>query len=209
MRSLTEIGSITSGKEAANTRFQCCQNSREKLLYIRAIQGHSGGETVELEMMGHVYISPNWKQFVFNRGCSFDLKFLLGAGLIARGREGRENRHTVFFTPLNPWGTEVEEEYCDDLTKPRKVHYKTGWTHSQDSVYWIHLGHMRKAHEKGIAFWQMKSHAIIAYNTIPPDYRTSDLTTRRNDHFDLRHAVFLKVPGMNSSSKRQPAVASI
>ena len=71
------------------------------------------------EMLGHVLILLNWKEFVFHGGCSFNLKSMFGAGLIAGGR-GRENRHTVFFTPLDPWGTE-EEEYSDDVTKPRKV----------------------------------------------------------------------------------------
>ena len=33
-------------------------------------------------------------------------------------------------------------------------------------MYWIHLG---RTQEKGIAFWQTKSHAIIANNTTPPD----------------------------------------
>ena len=49
--SLTEIGSITSGKEAARTRFHYCQNSHEILLYIRAMQAHSGGEAIEPEMI--------------------------------------------------------------------------------------------------------------------------------------------------------------
>ena len=76
---------------------------------------------------------------------------MLGAGLIAVGREGGGNRHAVFFTPLmNPWGTEDEEEYCYDVfTKPRKVHCKIVWKHSQDAVYWIHFG---RAQEKGTAF---------------------------------------------------------
>ena len=34
----------------------------------------------------------NWKQFVFFRGCSFNLTSILNAGLIAGGREGREPR---------------------------------------------------------------------------------------------------------------------
>ena len=59
-------------------------------------------------MMGHECIPLTWNQFVFHRGCSFDLKSTLGAGIIAGGREGRENRQTVFFTPLTPLGTEEE-----------------------------------------------------------------------------------------------------
>ena len=35
-------------------------------------------------------------------------------------------------------------EYCEDLTKPRKVHCKTGWEHSQSAVYWIDLGMDRR-----------------------------------------------------------------
>ena len=51
-------------------RFQHCQNSRNKLLYSRAISGHTGGEMIEREM-GHVLIPISWKQFVLHRGCSF------------------------------------------------------------------------------------------------------------------------------------------
>ena len=65
----------------------------------------------------------------------------------------------MFFTPLEPLGTEEEEEeeeYCD-FARPRKVQYKTGWMHSQNAVYWFHL---KRAQEKGIAFWKTKSHAV-------------------------------------------------
>ena len=82
---------------------------------------------IEHEMTGYVRMQLSWKQILFHRGCSFNLKSILGAGLIAGGREGRENRHTVFFTPFFPRGTEIEEEFHDDLTKPRNVHCKTEW----------------------------------------------------------------------------------
>ena len=80
-------------------------------MYFRASQGHTG-EMILFEMLGHVLIPHNWKEFVFHRGSSFNLASILKAGLIAGGREVRETRHTVFFTPLDPGGTE-EEEYCD------------------------------------------------------------------------------------------------
>ena len=41
-------------KRRNKTRFQYCQNSYNKLLYIRAIQGHTGGKMIEPEMLGHV-----------------------------------------------------------------------------------------------------------------------------------------------------------
>ena len=86
-------------KGSNKTRFQFCQNSRNTLLCTRAMQGYTGGEMIEPETMGHVLILFKWKQFVFHRGCSFNLKSTLGAGLNAGERGGHESRHTVFFTP--------------------------------------------------------------------------------------------------------------
>ena len=117
-------------------------------------------------MLGHVPIPHDLKEFVFHRGCSFNLTSIVNAGLIAGGREGLETRHTVFFIPLDPWCIEEEEEYRRDLTRPRKVHYKTSQKHSQNDAYWTHLG---RAHEKSIAFWQTKLHAITTNSTVSLD----------------------------------------
>ena len=46
-------------KGSNKTRFQYCQNSRIKLLYIRAIQGHTGGEMISPEMPGQFLILHN------------------------------------------------------------------------------------------------------------------------------------------------------
>ena len=81
------------GKEANKTRFQYCQNSCNKLLYIRAIQGHTGREMIQPEMLGHVLRPPNWKEFVFHGGCSVNLTFILNAGFIVAGQEGHFSTH--------------------------------------------------------------------------------------------------------------------
>ena len=165
---------------------------------------------IQLEMLGHVFIPHNWKEFVFHRGCSFNLACILNAGLIAGGREGgRETRHAVLFTPLNPWGTEEgeeEEEYCDDLTMPRKFHHKTGWKHSQNAVYWIHLG---RAQEKGMACWQTMSHALTTNSTVPPDCIERVISQRGEMTIYQRSSaptlapvkkIFFKMLGMGNSS---------
>ena len=151
-------------KGSMKTRFQYCQNSCGTLLYIRAIQGHIGGDLIEPELMGHVAKRFKWKQFLFHRGCSFNPKSILEEGHIAGREEIREGRQTVFFTPLDPYA--IEETIQGDMSKPRKVHCKTEWTHTQNAVCWIHLA---RAQEKGIPYWQTKSHAIIAHKTVPPD----------------------------------------
>ena len=122
-------------KGSNRTKFQYCQNSCNKLLYIRTIQGHTRRRNDSTRDAGHVLILPNWKEFVFHRGCWLDSP--------QKGEMVVKTDSTAFFTPLNPWCT--EEEYCDDLTMPRKVQHKTGWKHSQNAVYLIHLG---RAQEK-------------------------------------------------------------
>ena len=96
MSSLTAIGSITSGKETAKPDTSIVRILAKKCCTFRALQGHTGGEMIEPEMMGHVCIPLNWKQFVFRRGCSIDLKSIVAAGLIAGRREGREKQtHSI------------------------------------------------------------------------------------------------------------------
>ena len=49
----------------------------------------------------------------------FDIILILRSGLVAGGRESKEGRQTIFFTPLNPSGDNPdEEEPSDDLLKP-------------------------------------------------------------------------------------------
>ena len=89
------------------------------------------------------------------------------SGLIAGGRESKEGRQTIFFTPLNPFGNNPdEEEPSDDFSKPRKVHYHSKWKSRQDAVCWINLA---RAQDKGVQFWQTRSHALIVYNSVPAD----------------------------------------
>ena len=57
------------------TRSENSESSKHSLVYIRAIQGHIG-RTVKLpEMMGDVAIPYNWREFVFHRGCSFNINY--------------------------------------------------------------------------------------------------------------------------------------
>ena len=92
------------------------------------------------ELMGHVDIPYKWQEFLFHRGCSHDVTSILKSGLMAGGRECKQGTRTIFFTPLNPFADNPdEEEPCDDLSKPRKVHYHSKWKPRQDAVYWINL----------------------------------------------------------------------
>ena len=87
-------------------RFECCETSQKSLAYIRAIQGHSRGETISPELMEHVLLPEEWKHIVFiymenfkyHKGCSLNVKSIFEHGLIAGGKQSRDGRQTVFFS---------------------------------------------------------------------------------------------------------------
>ena len=71
------------------------------------------------ELMGHVAIPYNWKEFQFHRGSSFNVTSILKSGLIAGGQEKQGRK-----TPLNPFGDNPEEELRNDLPKPKNTQLK-------------------------------------------------------------------------------------
>ena len=80
------------------------------MLDIRALQGHTGGDVIALELMGLVAIPFKWKESLFHRGSSLKMKSILDAGLIAGGKESKDGRQAVFFTPLDPWRDGTKEK---------------------------------------------------------------------------------------------------
>ena len=95
-------------------------------------------------------------EYLYHVGCPRFLHSILQAGLIAGGKDVEEGRQTVFFTALDPMSGEPEEEY-QDLSRPRKVQYKSKWKIIQDAIFWTNL---KKAQDKGLQFWQTRSHAL-------------------------------------------------
>ena len=74
-------------------RFEYCETSRKDLVYVRAIQGHSGGETIAHDFMGHVLLPTGWKDIQNHKGCVFNMKSIVANGLIPGNELGRQ---TVF-----------------------------------------------------------------------------------------------------------------
>ena len=118
-------------------RFECCENS-QNILGIS--KDTLVGITSAPELMGHVVLPCNWKEFLYHKGCSFNMKSILEQGLISGGKETKEGRRTIFFTPLNPFGKDEEEEAVHgDLSVQRRLHYSSDWKHDQDAVYWVKI----------------------------------------------------------------------
>ena len=136
-------------------------------MFRRAIAPFKG---IAPELMGHVAIPLRWKEFLFHRGCSFNLKSILEAGRIAGGKDRKEGRQTVFFTPVDHSRDKAEDDFNNDSSRPRKVHFNCKWKPHQDAVYWIHLA---RAQEKGLQFWQTRSRGMIVHDSVSRLHRKS------------------------------------
>ena len=152
---------------SSKKRVEYCLDNKKSLCYLRAIQRHSGGIPIRPEMMEYTFIPYDWKEYIFHRGSSWDSQSTLESGLIPGGKENNKARQAVFFTPLDPFGDNPDEERPhDDYTIPQKVLYKTYWKHNQDAADWINLS---KAQDQGLHFWWTKSFAIIPHDIVPGD----------------------------------------
>ena len=159
------LGLIHQG--SSKTRFEYCEDSKNSLAYFRAIQGHSGGITVAPELMGHTLIPYNWKEYFFTGVVLPASNLSLRTDSFQVDRKAREGRQTLFFTLVNPFGRDSdEEEPRDDCTIPQKVRCYSHWKRNQDAVYWVKLS---RAQDQGSQFWQTKSTAIIVHSPVPAD----------------------------------------
>ena len=127
-RDFSEKDWLRHSHEGSNkTRFAYCEDSKNSLTYFRVIQGHTGGITIAPELMGHVIIPYDWKEFVFHMGCSFSIKSILENRLIAGGKQSEDGRQTIFFTHLNPFAENPDEEAPSTHSIPENG-LISGWT---------------------------------------------------------------------------------
>ena len=149
------------------TRFEICKDEDGEFRCIRAIQEHSGGMIISPRLMNYVMIPYRWKQFIYHVGRARNQHSIAEAGLVAGGKERKEGRQTIFFTPRDPFNSDADDaELITDIKKPWKVHYQIHWRPEQHAVYWIHLSIAQDASPE---FWQTDSNAMITYQSVPKE----------------------------------------
>ena len=146
--------------------FQYCTDpSGQEILYLRALQGHSGRNPIDPTLQDNVIIPNNFFEYIYHAGCAVSLHSITNSGLIAGGQYSSRERQTVFFTAVNPMDKEHKDPYKLDLTRPRLAWYKQKtWNRHQDTVYWVDI---QFAQRKGLKFYQTRSNAINLYDTPP------------------------------------------
>ena len=82
-------------------RYQYCSDDSGKILYFRALQGHSGSNLIDPTLQDNVVIGTGIFPNVYHIGCAFNLHSIINNGLILGGQD-LSRRQTVFFLPTDP-----------------------------------------------------------------------------------------------------------
>ena len=153
-----------AGGEVNKKRFQYCTDSSGTIVYLRALQGHSGRNLIDLSLQDNVIIQSNFFQFIYHVGCAITLHSIISSGLIPGGQNSSK-RQTVFFLPVGSRDKKHKDPDVIDLGAPRLAQYlHKAWKRHQDTVYWVDIN---LALRKGLKFYQTRSNAIILQETLP------------------------------------------
>ena len=105
-------------------RYQYCTDSSRIILYLRALQRHSGRSLTDPTLQDNVVIPSDFFKNIYHIGCAMSLRSVTNSGLIAGGQKSSRERQTVFFTAVNPMNKDHRDPKELDLTKPRLASYE-------------------------------------------------------------------------------------
>ena len=145
-------------------RYQYCSVNSGTILYLRALQGHSGHNLTDPSLQDNVVIQSGFFQHIYHIGCVSILHSIINNGLIPGGQNSSK-RQTVFFLPIDPRDKGHQDPAQIDFTVPRRAQYlHSAWKKHQDAVFWVDI---ILAIQKGLTFYQTRSNAIILQGSLP------------------------------------------
>ena len=146
-------------------RYQYCSDFLGSIIYLRALQGHSGDSLIDLALQDNVLIGPGVFLYSYHVGSNFSLSSILSNGLIPGG-QSLSRRQSVFFLPVDPRDENHRDPENIDYSVPRLARYvQNTWKRHQDTVFWIDidLGIIKEV----LKFYQTRSNAIILQGALP------------------------------------------
>ena len=103
-------------------RYQYCSDVSGTILYLRALQGHSGSNLTDPTLQDNVLIRTGIFPYVYHIGCAFNLHSIINIGLIPGGQI-LSRRQTVFFLPVDPRNEDHKDPEYIDYSAPRLARY--------------------------------------------------------------------------------------
>ena len=77
---------MAGGGGGHKKRFQyCTDSSGQEILYLRALQGHSGRTPTDPSLQDNVQIPANFFEYIYYIGCAINLHSITNTGLIPGG----------------------------------------------------------------------------------------------------------------------------
>ena len=103
-------------------RYQYCSDNSGTILYLRALQGHSGHNLIDPTLQDNVMIESGIFHHIYHIGCAFNLHSIINNGLIPGGQD-LSRRQTVFFLPTDPRDKHHKDPEYIDFSVPRRAQY--------------------------------------------------------------------------------------
>ena len=148
-------------------RYQYCSDYLGSIIYLRALQGHSGDNLIDLALQDNLLIEPGIFPYIYHVGSNFNLYSIISNGLIPGG-QNLSRRQSVFFLPVDPRKEDHKDPEYIDYSVPRLARYlQNSWKRHQDTVFWVDIDLGIK---EGLKFYQTRSNAIILQGTLPANF---------------------------------------
>ena len=145
-------------------RYQYCSDYLGSIIYLRALQGHSGSNLIDLTLQDNVLIGTGTFPYIYHVGSNFNLYSIISNGLIPGG-QNLSRRQSVFFLPVDPRKEDHKDPEYIDYSAPRLARYlQNAWKRHQDTVFWVDID---LGIREGLMFYQTRSNAIILQGTLP------------------------------------------
>ena len=103
-------------------RYQYCSDVSGTILYLCALQGHSGRNLIDPSLQDNVVIGSGIFHYIYHVGCAFNLHSIINNGLIPGGQD-LSRRQTVFFLPVDPRDESHRDPEYIDFSVPRLARY--------------------------------------------------------------------------------------
>ena len=100
----------------------CIDSSGRTVLYLRALQGHSGRNLIDPSLQDNVVIPDGFFKYIYNVGCAINLHSIINSGLIPGG-QNLSNRQTVFSLLVDHMDKSHKDPDTIDLEAPRLAQY--------------------------------------------------------------------------------------
>ena len=81
--------------EGNKKMFQFCTDSSGEILYLRALQGHSGRNLIDPSLQDSVLIPSNFFKYIYHVGCAINLHYIINSGLILGSQKFEQTTDSI------------------------------------------------------------------------------------------------------------------